>query len=84
VIKIKVLTLGILCLTLMMMILTGLAEFPPEDVNEDGKVDMEDIAIVCCAYGSYPGHPRWNPDADINEDLKVDMEDISLVCKQFG
>jgi len=54
------------------------------DVNADGKVDMKDIGICCLAYGSTPGHPRWNPNADINDDDKVDMKDIGLACMHYG
>jgi PKD repeat protein len=60
------------------------------DINGDGKVDMKDIAIVAAAFGTYPGHPRWNPEADVTgstylvPDSKVDMRDVSLVAKNFG
>jgi hypothetical protein len=45
---------------------------------------MIDIAIVTRAFGSYPGHPRWDSDADVNQDDKVNLRDISLVAKHFG
>jgi len=60
------------------------------DVTGDGKVDMKDIYIVAKAFGSYPSHPRWNPNADITgttpnvPDGKVDMRDIFLVARNFG
>ena len=60
------------------------------DINGDGKVDMKDIALVAAAFGTYPGHPRWNPDVDITgltylvPDNRVDMRDVSLVAKNFG
>jgi len=60
------------------------------DINGDGKVDMKDVALVAAAFGTYPGHPRWNPDADITgptylvPDNKVNMRDVSLVAKNFG
>jgi hypothetical protein len=54
------------------------------DINGDGKVDMVDIRVVAKAFASYPGHPRWNPDADINQDGKVDMQDIRSAAKNFG
>jgi len=50
----------------------------------DGKVDMRDVGLAAKAFGSYPGHPRWNPIADINNDKKVDMKDIGAIAKQFG
>jgi len=57
---------------------------PPGDINRDGKVDIEDVAIAAKAFGSHPGHPRWNPVADQNEDGKIDIRDIALVAKNFG
>jgi len=56
----------------------------PGDLNGDGKVDMLDIAIIAKAFGSWPGHPRWNPAADITEDGIVDMRDVGLAAKNFG
>jgi len=60
------------------------------DINGDGQTDGEDIAIIARAFGSYPGHYRWDPDLDItgNEylvpDGQVDGIDLLLVCKNFG
>jgi hypothetical protein len=54
------------------------------DLNGDDKVDVKDVYIVSQAYGSYPGHPRWNPIADINQDLKVDIKDIYIVSRNYG
>jgi hypothetical protein len=54
------------------------------DLNFDGRVDIADIAIVAAAFGSYPGHPRWNPLADVNKDRRIDIMDIALVAHNFG
>jgi hypothetical protein len=54
------------------------------DLNNDGRVDMRDISIVASAFGSVPGHPRWNPVADVNDDGKIDLKDIALVARHFG
>jgi hypothetical protein len=56
----------------------------PGDINMDGKVDTKDISIICKAFGSLPGHPRWNPTADENEDNRIDIFDIALTCRNFG
>jgi len=53
------------------------------DLNNDGKVDIQDIALAASAFGSYPGHPRWNPLADINKDGIVSIIDIVLIAKNF-
>jgi hypothetical protein len=50
----------------------------------DGRVDIMDIALVSSCYGSYPGHPKWKPQADINKDNKVDVIDLSMVSHDFG
>jgi hypothetical protein len=52
-----------------------------EDLNGDGKININDVAIWGMAFGSYPGHPRWNPAADINGDGKADMIDAVSICK---
>jgi PKD repeat protein len=54
-----------------------------EDLNEDGKVDILDLAVLCKAYGSYPEHPRWNPKADIVPDLIINILDVVKVAKAF-
>jgi len=54
------------------------------DLNGDGKVDITDLAMVSAAFGSYPGHPRWNPAADINRDNRVDIQDVAKVSANFG
>jgi thermitase len=54
------------------------------DINGDGIVDIFDIALAAKAFGSYPGHPRWNLEADINSDGVVDIVDIATIAKNFG
>lgn len=56
----------------------------PVDLNADGKIDIKDIAITSSAFGSFPGHPRWNPICDLNNDNRVDIRDIALIAKNFG
>lgn len=58
--------------------------FNPYDINLDLTVDMRDIGIAAKAFGSYPGHPRWNPIADVDHDDDVDLFDISLIASHFG
>jgi hypothetical protein len=71
----------------------GMLKVPKEypwDVYYDHKIDMRDVAIFARAFGSYPGHPRWNPEADVTgtvylvPDGKVDMRDVALVARHFG
>jgi hypothetical protein len=66
--------------------LSGSLNIPKEmgDIYKDNKIDARDLAIVARAFGSYPGHPRWNPDADLNKDGKVDGIDLAKVARMFG
>lgn len=54
------------------------------DINGDGKVDIKDVYAVTYAFGSYPGHPRWNPDADLNQDMQIDIRDVYIVQRNYG
>jgi hypothetical protein len=54
------------------------------DLNGDGKVDILDVAPVGLAYGSYPGHERWNELADVNKDGVVNIFDLVLIAMNFG
>lgn len=54
------------------------------DINGDGRVDMQDLDIICDAFGAFPGHPRWNENADLNQDGKIDITDIGLATMNFG
>lgn len=54
------------------------------DMNDDGIVDIFDVVILADAFGSYPGHPNWNPDADLNNDDVLDILDVVTIAKKFG
>ena len=56
----------------------------PADVNDDGKVDIKDIAIVALAYGTHNPDPRYNPAADIYYDGKVDIRDVAFTAMHYG
>ena len=62
----------------------GSGNLKSADVNDDATVNIKDQAIVAKAYGSYLGHPNWNPDADLNNDNKVNTIDIAFVAKHLG
>jgi hypothetical protein len=50
----------------------------------DGKCDILDVATVAAAFGSYPGHPRWNPIADLDDNGKVEILDVAMVTVDYG
>jgi len=54
------------------------------DVNDDGRVDITDLAIVAQAYNTKVGDPNYNPDADLNNDGRVDVWDLHIVAKNYG
>jgi hypothetical protein len=54
------------------------------DLNGDGRVRVDDVLIVTNAFGSEPGHPRWNPNADVNGDGRIRVDDVLLVAMNFG
>jgi len=56
----------------------------PTDLTADGKVYIDDLIIAAKAFGSYPTHLRWNPDADINKDNIVNIKDLFIIAKDFG
>jgi parallel beta-helix repeat protein len=53
------------------------------DISFDGVVDIEDLVLVIKYFGSYPSHPKWNPNADIIDYGKVDIQDLVLVIKHL-
>jgi hypothetical protein len=54
------------------------------DVNGDGVANILDISMIGAAWGSYPGHPKWNAKLDLNDDNTVNIIDMVLVLKDFG
>ena len=56
-----------------------LGGYPP-----DFQVDMRDVGRAARAFGSYPGHLRWDPACDINDDYEVVMRDIGAIARKFG
>jgi hypothetical protein len=54
------------------------------DMNGDNMIDIKDIAIAAQAFGTTPGHPRWNPKVDMNRDNKINLIDIAAIGKDFG
>ena len=54
------------------------------DVNVDGAVDIQDILVAALSFGSYPTHPRWNPNADFTKDSYIGIDDICLTARNFG
>lgn len=54
------------------------------DINVDGYVELMDFFIESQAFGSYPGHPRWDVRCDINGDEYVELMDFFILSQHFG
>ena len=54
------------------------------DTNGNGIVDMDDIIVALNAFGSYPKHPRWNPETDLDLDNRITIADIVIVLMNLG
>jgi hypothetical protein len=56
----------------------------PGDLNNDGTVNIKDIAIFIKLYKTTSSSSEWNPNADLNGDGRVDMLDIALALSNFA
>jgi hypothetical protein len=54
------------------------------DVNNDGIVDVRDLAALGKAYGTTASSPGWNPKADLNGDNSIGIVDLSLLSRNYG
>ncbi|MDH5267142.1 MAG: hypothetical protein OEW62_05610 [Candidatus Bathyarchaeota archaeon] len=57
---------------------------PKLDVNEDGIVNIVDIAAVAKAYGCKSGDPNWSPIVDMDLNEEINIIDISTAAKDYG
>jgi hypothetical protein len=54
------------------------------DIDNNGYVEMTDYYYLNEAYGSYPGHPKWDPRCDLNCDGWVEMLDYWVISQHYG
>jgi hypothetical protein len=54
------------------------------DVDHNGKIDLSDVLAVAIAFGSFPGHPKWNPACDFDHNDKIDLSDYLGVVIHYG
>jgi len=52
--------------------------------SPDIKVRVDDVLKAALAFGSNPGHPRWDTVADVNGDYKIRVDDVLAIALKFG
>lgn len=57
---------------------------PPGDVDGDGHVGLQDLALVLSSFGACAGQPGFNPAADIDADGCVGLQDLAILLGSFG
>lgn len=61
----------------------GFGNICDADINDDGIVDLQDLAELRLAFLTQPENPAWNPHADFNNDSAVDLIDASIMRVRF-
>lgn len=56
----------------------------PGDLDNDGDVDLGDLASLLSTYGTCSGDPGFNAAADINGNGCVDLPDLSALLSNYG
>ncbi len=56
----------------------------PADVNDNGMVDISDLARIGKAYGSTPCCSNWNEDCDIDGDETICISDLEICVEHYG
>jgi len=56
----------------------------PGDLDDDGDVDLNDLAALLAAYGSCAGDPEYNPEADLDENGCVGLSDLAILLANYG
>lgn len=58
--------------------------YRPGDLNNDGKVDIFDLAVVGKGFGLSTGDAGFDPRADTNGDGILNIYDLAYVGRNFG
>jgi len=56
----------------------------PSDVNNDGIVDIADLALMGETYGTTPSGANWDEGCDINGDEIIDTHDLEVCSRNYG
>lgn len=61
-----------------------LCPVPVGDVDDDGDVDLADLAALLASYDACDGDPNYNPAADFDFDGCVTLSDLAALLGVFG
>lgn len=54
------------------------------DIDQDGDVDLADLAELLAAFGACTGDANYNADADFDDSGCVDLSDLAELLANFG
>jgi len=54
------------------------------DLDGDGHVSLNDLALMLSSFGACAGDPGYNPSADIDGDACVGLSDLAVLLGNFG
>lgn len=54
------------------------------DLDNDGGVNIVDVAIAASAFGTEPGDSRWREEADMDGDDEINILDLAKIAMDFG
>lgn len=57
--------------------------YEKEDINKDGVIDVQDLALIAVSYNITSKDDSWNTELDINRDTIIDIFDLVLVSKKI-
>ena len=56
----------------------------PGDGNLNGRIEILDVVLVTCRYGSKIGDPNYDPNVDWNNDGKIDILDVVIITSRYS
>jgi len=54
------------------------------DINQDRFINVLDLAMIACAYGSSNGNGNYDVAVDLDENGIVDIRDVAICAVMFG
>ena len=60
--------------------------FPPipGDLDNDGDVDLNDLAALLAVYGTCAGDATYDPAADLDGSGCIDLPDLATLLAHYG